>query len=84
MSNLHAQVLSNQTSAVSNPAEGLGMRLLLGLVQAALATVFLPALFLILALVGIYMAFEWVFLRGDAVIRRDDLYLGQPAALRAP
>lgn len=51
------------------PGDDLETRLLVGVVQAALATLFVPAVFLILIVVGLYMIAEQVALRGAVGIR---------------
>jgi hypothetical protein len=58
--------------------EGLKTRLLIGVLQVALAAVFVPMVLLILALVGAYMIFEWPVLRIRAAIRGDSWPLRQP------
>jgi hypothetical protein len=58
--------------------EGLKARLLIGVLQVAMAVVFVPMMLLILALVGVYMLIEWPVLRIRAAIRGDSWPLREP------
>ncbi len=69
MLTFRSNIRNDRGSARGILEEDLETRLLLGVVQIALATLFVPAWTLILIVVGLYMIAEWAALRAAAAIR---------------
>jgi hypothetical protein len=78
MHNCQSALRLDRASPVYTLDDGLKSRLLIGVLQVALAAVFVPIVLLILASVGVFMIFEWCVYHVGAAIQGDAWLLRQP------